>query len=214
MKKIFLFLSIVGMTFALTAQNVHESPIKFGKENLSGYTLSIASANAELVNAALRERMEKTYGLKSSNEGKFRAYLNQPFAPFGTANYDIYYMVTESGKKGAKTAQLFFIVCSGNLNTITSTNDPETAASIKAYLNDLVPYIKEYSLKQQANTLQENLNKLQKTQKKLEQSMKKNQSQIAKLQKEAEKITQQQKTNLEEIRKIESDLNAVRSTMK
>ena len=95
MKKIFSLLVVFGLIFTMSAQNVHESPIKFGKQKISGYELSIPSANSELVYAALRERMEKNYNMKGSKEGKFRAYLNQPFAPFGSANYDMYYMGLE-----------------------------------------------------------------------------------------------------------------------
>ncbi len=214
MKKILSLLTILGLVCTLSAQNVHESMIKFGKEKISGYTLSIPSANSDLVYAALRERMEKNYNMKGSKEGKFRAYLNQPFAPFGTANYDIYYNVTESGKKGAKTALLSFIVCSGNMNTITSENNPETATAIKAFLNDLGTYIHEYSLQQQANTLQEKLNKLNKDQKALEKDKAKAEKQIEKLQKEISEIDKKHQANAEEIRKIESDLNAVKNRMK
>ena len=214
MKKIFSLLVVFGLIFTLSAQNVHESPIKFGKQKISGYELSIPSANAELVYAALRERMEKNYNLKGSKEGKFRAYLNQPFAPFGSANYDMYYNVTETGKKGAKTALLSFIVSSGNMNAITSENNPETATAIKAFLNDLGTYIHEFSLQQQANTLQEKLDKLNKDQKSLEKDKAKAEKQIEKLQKEISDIDKKHQANAEEIRKIESDLNAVKNRMK
>ena len=214
MKKIFSLLVVFGLIFTLSAQNVHESPIKFGKQKISGYELSIPSANAELVNAALRDRMEKNYGLKASKEGKFRAYLNQPFAPFGSANYDLSYTVTETGKKGAKTALLSFIVSSGNLNAITSENNPETATAVKAFLNDLGSYIQEYSLQQQANTLQEKLDKLNKEQKSLEKDQDKINKQIEKLQKDSAEIDKKHKANEEEIRKIDSDLTAVKNRMK
>ncbi len=205
---------VFGLIFTMSAQNVHESPIKFGKQKISGYELSIPSANSELVYAALRERMEKNYNMKGSKEGKFRAYLNQPFAPFGSANYDMYYNVTETGKKGAKTALLSFIVSSGNMNAITSENNPETATAIKAFLNDLGTYIHEFSLQQQANNLQEKLDKLNKDQKSLEKDKAKAEKQIEKLQKEISEIDKKHQANAEEIRKIESDLNAVKNRMK
>ena len=139
---------------------------------------------------------------------------NQPFAPFGSANYDLYYTVTETGKKGAKTALLSFIVSSGNLNAITSENNPETATAVKAFLNDLGSYIQEYSLQQQANTLQEKLDKLNKEQKSLEKDQDKINKQIEKLQKDSAEIDKKHKANEEEIRKIESDLKAVKNRMK
>lgn len=214
MKKVTLFLAFISITMMMLAQNVHEANIKLGKQKLSGYTINISSANADLVDAALRERMEKNYGLKASKESGFRAYLNQPLAAFGTANYDIYYKITESGKKGSKSSLLSFIVCSGNHNAITSENSPETATAVKAFLTDLSNYVQEYSLQQQANVLQEKLDKLNKEKADLQKDMDKNNKQIEKLQKDNAEIEKKQKTNNEEIRKIESDLNAVKRSLK
>ena len=214
MKRLVLLAFVVALTTTAFAQTAKETMVKMGKQQLAGYIIDIPGADVKTVDAAFRDKLEKQYNLKASSESGFHAYLNQPFAPFGSANYDLYYTVTETGKKGAKTALLSFIVSSGNLNAITSENNPETATAVKAFLNDLGSYIQEYSLQQQANTLQEKLDKLNKEQKSLEKDQDKINKQIEKLQKDSAEIDKKHKANEEEIRKIESDLKAVKNRMK
>ncbi len=214
MKKIFILTLVLSSALAISAQSAKESLITFGKQQLSGYIIDIPNADVSSADAAFRDKLENRYNLKGTKESGFRAYLNQPFAPFGTANYDIYYTVSEYGKKKNRTTQLSLIVCTGNMNAISSQNDPGTADYILVFLNDFVNYIDTYNLQQKATSLEDQITKLNKEKNDLEKSQSKVDKQIDKLNKEKEEYLQKVQLKNEEIEKMKSELNDVQKSLR
>ena len=169
--------------------------------------MNIKGASVDLVDATIRDMFETQYNLKASKESGFRAYLNQPFAPFGSENFDIYYNVSEYGKKKDKTTQVSMIVCTGNMNAITTANNPDADNAIRTFLANIPPKIEQYSNQQEINMLKEQLAKLQSTKESLEKDNDKTQKQIEKLNKNIEK-------NNEKIKEIEKTISKVQEQLK
>ena len=157
MKKLIALMSLVCITFALSAQVVQENIIKFGKQKVSGYTIELSSVDAATTEAALKERMDKAYSMKASKENGFRAYKAQPFSPFGLDTYNTYISITEKGKKYSKTTKMSVVVLTGNLTPIDRNSKPTDAENIKAFLTDFVAYAQNYALKLQENSLREEI---------------------------------------------------------
>lgn len=207
MKKLFVLLLVAFVTLTISAQDVKTSMVNFGKSQYSGYLLNIKGASVDLVDATIRDMFETQYNLKASKESGFRAYLNQPFAPFGSENFDIYYNVSEYGKKKDKTTQVSMIVCTGNMNAITTANNPDADNAIRTFLANIPPKIEQYSNQQEINMLKEQLAKLQSTKESLEKDNDKTQKQIEKLNKNIEK-------NNEKIKEIEKTISKVQEQLK
>lgn len=214
MKKFFVLIAVFCAGSALFAQKVQESIIDFGKQQVAGYLVNVPSATIELVDCTFKEKMEKGFNLKSSKENGFRAYINQNMPLFGTENYDIYYKVSEFGKKKNKMTQLSLIVCSGNMNAITSQNNPETAEKIKNFLSDLEKYVQDYSNQQEISSLEEQLKKLGSEKSSLEKEQEKNEKQITKLQKAQENIKKELEKNSSETKKVEEQIGKLKKNIK
>lgn len=214
MKKITILAILFCTMLTITAQNAKESTINFGKQQLEGYLIDVPNADVKTVEAAFRDKLEKQYNMKASKESGFRAYLNQAFSPFGKENYDIYFTVNEYGKKKNRTTQLSLIVCSGNKNTITSKNNPETADYVKVFLKDFVNYVNEYALQLKAKDLEDQIKKLTKDKKDLAKEQDKINKQIEKLNKELEKNKKEVSSKESEIEQVESELKKVKRELK
>jgi len=214
MKKLVLLAFVVAFTTAAFAQTAKESMITLGKQQLSGYLIDIPGADVKTVDAAFRDKLEKQYNLKASSESGFRAYLNQAFKPFGTENYDMYYTVTEHGKKKNKTTQLNLIVCSGNKNAITSQNNPATADYVKVFLRDFVSYVQEYVAKQNIKEMESQLAKLEKEHKALQKNGDKINKQIEKMNKDLDKNAKEIADKEKEIQNLKNTLDAAKKDLK
>lgn len=223
MKKLFVLAAVLFAAFTMQAQNVQETSVKMSKKvSVQGYSVSITTADVATIESALKEKFEKDYKMKGSKaDGGFRAYLAQPFADFGMSNYDIYWKVEEPSKKSnTNYPTIFMIVSSGNMNAITSQNNPETAAKVKIFLTDFVRYIKEYTLNQQLNTLNGQLEKLNSEksslldkQTKTEKDIEKLQSEIEKNQKDVETYKKQISDKDASIKELEEQINAVKKQL-
>ncbi len=209
MKKLFLLLTIALGVFALSAQEVNTSMIDFNKSQYPGYLVNIKNASIDQVDAAVRNFFENEYNLKASKEGGFRAYLNQQFAPFGSENYDIYYNVTEFGKKNKKTTQLAMIVCTGNMNAVTSANNPDVDNAIRHFLKKVTPKVEEYKSMQEVNALKAEIEKLEGTRKSLEKEQDKTNKQIDKLKSNLEKNNKKIAETDEAIAKLRAQLKGM-----
>lgn len=209
MKKLIALMSLVCITFALSAQVVQENIIKFGKQKVSGYTIELSSVDAATTEAALKERMDKAYSMKASKENGFRAYKAQPFSPFGLDTYNTYISITEKGKKYSKTTKMSVVVLTGNMTPIDRNSKPTDAENIKAFLTDFVAYAQNYALKLQENSLKEELGKLQKERKNLSKEQEKLNKQMDKL-KDSIKDNQKNASETDKkIKEVESKLNSV-----
>ncbi len=208
MKKILLLTAVIFAAFTIQAQNVNvlETTLKMNKKTqVSGYSVSMNSVDAETIEDALKNKFEKDNKMKGSKgDGGFRAYISQPFAEFGTANYDIYWKVEKGNKKNNNITEIQMIVSSGNMNAITSQNNPETAARVKIFLADFTRYVKEFALNQQLNTLNKQLEKLNNDKGSLVEKQSKAEKDIEKLQSEIES----KNTNITELKKQISDKDA------
>lgn len=214
MKKLLFVFAIICTCATLSAQKIQESVIDFGKQQVSGYLVNVPSASVDLVDGAFKEKLEKEFSLKSSKENGFRSYINQNMPAFGQENYDIYYQVSEFGKKKNKTTQLKLIVSSGNMNAITSQSNPETAEKIKSFLNNFISYVEEYAKQQEINALNEQLSKLESEKASLEKDQNKIQKQIEKLNKESEKVQKDLNKKNEEISKLQDKINTAKKQMR
>lgn len=209
MKKIFVLLMVAFVTLTISAQDAKTSMINFGKSQYSGYLLNVKGASVDLVDATIRDMFETQYNLKASKEGGFRAYLNQAFAPFGSENFDIYYNVSEFGKKKDKTTLVSMIVCTGNMNAITSANNPDVDNAIRYFLKNIPSKVEQYSKQQEINTLKEQLAKLQSTKESLVKNQDKTQKQIDKLKQTMEKGEEKIKETEKAIVKAQEQLKAL-----
>ncbi|MBO7648739.1 MAG: hypothetical protein J6S48_05205 [Bacteroidales bacterium] len=214
MKKLVLLAFVIAFAATASAQTVKESMVNMGKQQLSGYLIDIPGADMKTVEAAFRDKLEKQYNLKASSESGFRAYLNQPFQPFGSANYDLYFNVSEHGKKKNKVSQISLIVCSGNMNTITSQNDPTTADYVKVFLRDFVSYVQEYVAKQNLNELENQMAKLVKEKNSLEKDQTKINKQIQKLNKDLEKNAQKTVEKEEKIKDLQKEIDSAKKQLR
>ncbi len=215
MKRFFILSFVLIAALAVSAQNATESIIDLGGQQLPGYLIDIPNADAKSVDAAFRDKLEKNYNLKATKESGFRAYLNQPFSPFGTANYDIYFIVKEYGKKKNRITQLSVIVSTGNKNAISSQNDSKTADYIKVFLRDFVTdFSKNYSIQQQADNLEVELAKLNKEKSDLEKDQGKLNKQIEKFNKKLSQNKDQITEKANKIEEIKADLQQVKQQLK
>ena len=224
MKKFFLLAAVMFAAFTMQAQriNVQEGTIKMTKKmQVAGYSVNMTSVDAETIEAALKNKFEKDNKMKGSKgDGGYRAYLAQPFADFGTANYDIYWKAEKVGKKNNASVDIKMIVSSGNMNTITSQNDPETAARVKIFLTDFVKYVNDFSLNQELNTLNAQLEKLNgekasllDKQTKSEKDIEQLQNQLEKEQKEIEGYKKQISDKDASIKELENQIHAVKKQL-
>ena len=214
MKKVFVLVAVVFAAFTLSAQEVNTSMIDFGKSQYSGYLLNLKNASVDLVESTMRNLMENQYNLKASKENGYRAYLSQPFAPFGPDNYDIYFNVSEFGKKKNKTTQLAMIVTTGNMNAITSANNPDADNAIRYVLKSFAPKVSAYEVQQQINALKEQLAKLESNKKSLQKDQDKNAKQIEKIQKTMEANEKSLKETDAQINKIEQEIKELERQLK
>ncbi|MBR4135319.1 MAG: hypothetical protein IKU03_02780 [Bacteroidales bacterium] len=203
MKKLLLFIATVCLVSFASAQNVKESTVSFNKTQVNGYLANINGYSMDVVDLAMRTKMEKEFNLKASKEGNYRAYLNQPCAVFGPDSYDIYYNVSEFGKKKNKTTQVSFIITKGNMNTITSSTDPEIARRVKNFLNDFLATVPTFATSQQIEALEAELAKLQKEKASLESDIAKENKTISKENKKIEKINKNIEKSQKKITKVE-----------
>lgn len=214
MKKLLILATVLCALSTLSAQNVTESIISFGKGQISGYLVDVPNADVKLAEAAFRDLLEQKHNLKASKENGFRAYLNQPLSPIGPDNYDLYFLVSEYGKKKNKTTQISFIACSGNLNAITSQNNPEAADHIKTFLKNFVKYVEEYNLTQQINSINEQISKLESEKASLEKSQEKITKQLDKLNKDFENNKGKISEKEGKIKKLSDELKQVKKEQK
>jgi len=224
MKRLLLLAAVLFAAFTMQAQrvNVQEETIKMTKKmHVAGYSVNLTSVDDVTVEEALKAKFEKDNKMKGSKgDGGFRAYLSQPFTEFGPSNYDIYWKVEKVGKKDNTSVDVKMIVSSGNMNTITSRNDPETAAKVKIFLTDFVKYVNNYSLNQELNTLNGQLEKLNNEKKSLLDKQAKSEKDIEKLQKDIEKeqkeiegYKKQVSDKDASIKELENQINAVKKQL-
>ena len=161
MKKIALFILGTVISLASFGQTAQNSTIVYNKKNISGTTIVVSGYSLDVVNQALRSRLEIGGLRKPSSSKGFTIYQSQPFVDFGTLNYTIYTQVLFSKKTNNITINL--MVDKGNENFADLNNDPELVQKMLDFLtNFATTYLSEYdlNLKIKAQTAEvEKLNK-------------------------------------------------------
>jgi hypothetical protein len=139
-KSIALVLAIAA-TGTATAQNAHESSVKFNKTNENAVVADF-NKPAEVVEAALKDRLEKEgLGKMKSTKG-FMSYAGTLWNSVSSDKLDVYFKV--DGKKDKSTVSV--LVSKGYDNFITSGSDAKTIDNVKAFLNGFVTYTNSYQL--------------------------------------------------------------------
>ena len=152
MKK-FIILVAVSLFCGTVAfgQRVQTESINIDKKDVQGFTLTFPGYTPDQIAVAMSARLGKA-GLKSTGFKGFTAYLSQPFAEIGSANYDIYTKTAYAGKKKDNTAKLYIIVTTGNMNAI---REPEAINNTTEFLQSFIEFAR-------VNRIQNNLLDLQK----------------------------------------------------
>jgi molecular chaperone DnaK (HSP70) len=215
MKKILVLVVFASVFFSLSAQNVNETVVFYGKEQIKGFTINIYNNSSEIVEGALVDKFETQYKLKGSKKKGYHVYENQTCDAFGDARYDIYFTTVEVGKKKDRTTQVILVVSTGNLNCITFTNDPRSSRNIVAFLEHLNTDIESYKIKLRIEELRNNLNNLNKDR----QSMLKEQTKLQEKRNisdaEVKRLTEQieQSSNAEEKESLQKSLKSAQKTL-
>ncbi len=213
MRKLALLLICLCAFVFVKAQNVTESKITMAKIESSGFVIAINDYEQDVVESALKEKFDKQYNLKSGKGpgGGFKAYLNQPFQPFGSGNYDIYYKVETEGKKGARYSKLNLVVCTGNMNAVTLADNQQTAENIIAWMKEFAVFVKDHKLALDIIAATNALSKLQEEKSKLESDADKLQKNLEKVNIDIEKNKNAQNANREAIIKAQQTLDDLKA---
>jgi hypothetical protein len=139
-KSIALVLAIAA-TGTATAQNAHESSIKFNKKSENAVVADF-NKSAEVVEAALKDRLEKEGLGKMKTSKGFMSYAGTLWNSVSSDKLDVYFKV--EGKKDKSTVSV--LVSKGYDNFITSGSDAKTIDNVKAFLNGFVTYTNSYQL--------------------------------------------------------------------
>lgn len=188
MKKIFtLALALlVSVSFAF-AQGVNEGMVTISKTQVNGFTINVPNVDSKTATAAITEYLADKGLVKPKNEDKYNAYTSQKFSYIGDGNYDIYFKAEQKGKKQDISSDIIFICSLGNMNTITSVNNPEAAANIRTIVSKFPRAIEKYQLKQKIEDLKKDIEAANKEKEKTDKE-------IQKLQEQINKATEKQNT--------------------
>lgn len=159
MKKVFASLAIAfAITGAAQAQNAHEAAVKFNKTTENA-VIADYDKPADMVEAALKDRLEKDgLGKMKSSKG-FMGYAGTLWNTVSTDKLDLYFKV--EGKKDKSTVTV--LISKGYDNFITSASDARTIDNVKAFLNDFMTYANSYQLGLNIKAQEENIKKVEKT---------------------------------------------------
>ena len=174
------------------AQRVQPEVINIDKKDVQGFTLTFPGYSPDQIANAMAVRLGKKAGLKGTGFKGFIAYLNQPFAEIGSANYDIFTKTASVGKKKDNTAKLFFIVTKGNMNAISNSSDPDAVNNTTNFLQSFIEFAR-------VNTMENNLLELQ--------------AQLAKEQKNYDKQVAQQKKLIDNAQKMQNGIDKSKATI-
>lgn len=202
MKKLFKSLAAVAFLFTATttafAQNAHEGRVKFMKvdqnANIADYDLP-----KDIIENALKERLEKAGLGKRSSESGFMAYRGATWTEIGPDKMDIYVKVDGKGNMSTIT----MLVSKGYDNFISAASDPEKAQKVQDFLNGFIKHARLHHLKL-------NIVAQEDVVKKAEKELKNTTDSGNKLQKEKEKVERQVAENKAEQEKKQSAIDAAK----
>lgn len=207
MKKLFALFAFVSVLCSVSAQKVNETVTLFGKDQLTGFTINVDNATANIVSDALANKFETQYSMKGSNKKGFRVYEGQPCSAFGDARYDVYFTTTTVGKKNNQYTQVTLVVSNGNLNCITFSSDPRTSRNIVTFLENLPNDVEAYKTQLRIEQLKNELANLKKERASIEKDRVKVNDKIANANDEIKKATDKIEKLSAEIEKLQDQFN-------
>jgi hypothetical protein len=144
-------------------QTAMDEMINFDKRSVQGVSIILSDYDVKLTTAAMQSRLEHVSGLKGTTMKGFRYYQSQPFADFGTLNYDIYTKVTTFGKRKDQKTIVYLLVSMGNENFVTTANNPQLVEDMKSFLNNFADtYLRQYDIDQKSDAQTKIITKLEK----------------------------------------------------
>lgn len=170
---------VFSISFAV-AQSVSEGQVTINKTNVNGFTINIPNIDSKSATTAITEYLAEKGLVKPKTEDKYNAYKAQKFSYIGDGTYDIYFKAVEKGKKKDLSSDIIFICSLGNMNTVSSINDPTAAENIKAVMLRFPRAVEKFQLKQKIEDLKKEIEKANKEKAKNDKSIEKLQKQIAK----------------------------------
>lgn len=156
LKSIALVLAIAA-TGTATAQNAHESSVKINKTNENAVVADF-NKPADVVEAALKDRLEKEGLGKMKNSKGFMTYAGTLWNSVSSDKLDVYFKV--EGKKDKSTVSV--LVSKGYNNFVTSGSDAKIIGNVKAFLNDFAAYTNSYQLTLDIKAQEEAIKKAEK----------------------------------------------------
>src|SRR6218665_2010544 len=136
MKKMLNALTLV-MALAIggtaTAQNAHESSVKFNKTNENAVVADYEKP-ADIVEAALKKQLESEGLTKGKNSKGYLTFSGIQWSKVSNEKVDVYFKV--EGKKEKSTVTVF--ISKGYDNFISSGSDSRAIDNVKGFLNGLV----------------------------------------------------------------------------
>lgn len=192
MKKLFILTLalVVSVSFAF-AQQISESQVTISKTNVNAFIINIPNVDSKAANTAVTEYLAEKGLVKPKTEDKYNAYKAQKFSYIGDGTYDIYFKAVQKGKKKDLSSDIIFICSLGNLNTITSVNNPAAADNIKAIISKFPKAVEKYQLKQKIEDLKKEIEKANKEKAKNDKEIKKLQELIKKASEKHNGLNQQ-----------------------
>jgi len=198
--------AIIAITY-VSAQSVKEATFDYEKKPVKGFTLAIYDKGADIVTAAVVNRMEKGAGLKPS-KGKdgFTAYLNQLMPAFSVANVNIFVKIAEEGKKDSKVTMMYLYVTTLDYANVNSENHPDIYAKILQYMNEMPTYINRYDAEQNLIKVQNSYDKVKTNLEKLNNKLTDLNNEKAKIEKQLSDKEQEIKNKMVEIDRAKEEV--------
>lgn len=211
MKQIFasVALAIAAMTsVTVNAQNAHEATVKFEKIDENAVAADYDNS-AEIVKAALKQRLDKDgLGKMKSSKG-FMTYKGTLWSVVSADKLDVYFKV--QGKKGKST--VYALVSKGYNNFLTSGTDRQAIENVKTFLNSLQSSVQAYQDELNLKAEEEAMAKAEKARKKAEEKQKDLLAEKEKLQKKIEKNNKEQESKQKALDEEQRKLNDLKAQM-
>jgi peptidoglycan hydrolase CwlO-like protein len=206
MKREFFLFAAMMVSVTVFSQSATETTVKYNKMDVPGVSFVTSDYNVKVTAEALKARLEKDARLKGSNANGFRFYQAQPFAEFGSLNYDIYVKVATTGKKKDLKTVIYLLVSKGNENFESGAKDIELIENVKTFLNNFVAtYLRQYDIEMKIQSQAKLIKKLEKENKSLLSSR-------DKLKKQTEENERAITKNQNDLQKAKGDLNTLKNS--
>lgn len=144
MKQTVMLVTLVftmGISGNLLAQDAKEVTVKYNKVPQNA-VVATYDQSAEVVTAALKERLPKEGLTKMKSSGGYMIYSGVLWSPVSNDKMDVYFKV--DGKKDQSTITV--LASKGYDNFVSTSNDPVTVEQIKKYLNGFSVHANAYNL--------------------------------------------------------------------